>query len=137
MPLVSVTRLRLRSWWFFPPFFWHAQKSQAQARRADGIFAVQLRPYGGAFWTLTLWRDHAAMRAYMIAGSHRVAMPRLQHWCDEASVANWEQDAATLPTWAEAERHLVAHGRISTVRHPSAAHSAGFTLGSQKEPSQA
>ena len=134
MSFVSVTRLRLRSWWFFPAFFWHSARSQSQAQRADGNLGTLVRPASGAFWTLTLWRDRAAMRAFMMTGPHKVAMPRLQHWCDEASVANWEQDGTTLPTWAEAERHLAQHGRVSAVKHPSPAHSAGHTLGSQKEP---
>ncbi len=134
MPLVSVTRLRLRSWRFFPSFLWHAAKSQRQAQRADGNLALQVRADGRAFWTLTLWRDRAAMRDYMIAGSHRVAMPKLQHWCDEASVSDWDQDATTLPTWAEAESQMAAQGSLSKVKHPSPAHSAGHPLGSQKDP---
>jgi hypothetical protein len=38
-----------------------------------------------------------AMNGYRASGAHRATMPKLQHWCDEAAVAHWEQDAAALP----------------------------------------
>lgn len=104
-------------------------RSGRQAKGADGCFGVNLRRSGGAFWTVTLWRDAAAMRAFMLSGAHAKAMPKLARWCDEASVTHWEQDGRIPPTWAEAEGHLAAAGRTSRVDFPSPAHAAGKTLG--------
>jgi len=70
---------------------------------------------------VTAWEDEAAMRAYRNAGAHRMVMPRLLEWCDEAAVAHWTQTEATLPDWQEAHRRMVAEGRPSKVRHPSPA----------------
>lgn len=123
MPFVSLTRLRLRSIRFFPVFAVHALRTRAQAAAAPGfIRGVLLMDRGTTFWTMTAWESEAHMRAYMLAGAHKAAMPRLMHWCDEASVAHWEQDQAELPTWAEADRRMRATGRISKVRHPSPNH---------------
>jgi hypothetical protein len=78
------------------------------------------------FWTRTLWRDTAAMRRFMAGGGgHRHAMARLPHWCDEASLVDWQQD--TLPSWGEAEDRLRGAGRLSRVKHPSPAQSRGET----------
>jgi len=129
MPSVSVTRLRLRSAWFLPLFFVHAVAADRQVKRADGCLASALRRADGAFWTLSLWRDTAAMRAYMLSGAHRKAMPHLVNWCDEAATARFDWEGSTLPSWEEAERHLAAHGKTSPVKHPSPAHAAGQTLG--------
>jgi hypothetical protein len=76
------------------------------------------------FWTKTAWKDEASMRAYMMSGRHRLAMPKLQEWCDEASLAHWTQDGTGLPNWVDAHRRLLAEGRASKVNHPSAAHNA-------------
>jgi len=120
---VSITRLRLRSWRFFPAFALAAFRADRQARRSAGNVATDLlRDRYGAYWTRTLWRDEASMRAYMLAGAHRQVMPKLLDWCDEASVVHWEQEASALPDWEEAHRRLVLQGRRSKVRHPSAAH---------------
>jgi heme-degrading monooxygenase HmoA len=129
MSLVSVTRLRLRATRYFLPFAWHAFRSALQARHADGALSVATRRAEGSHWTLTVWRDKAAMRAFMLGGAHRDAMPRLQDWCDEAAVAHWEQDGAIAPAWREAERRLAAEGRLSAVKFPSPAQRAGRPLG--------
>jgi hypothetical protein len=125
MPLVSVTRLRIRSPWFLPAFFFHTLRATWQARAASGNQAVQLLPDAHrTFWTCTLWTDLQAMRAYVFAGAHRKSMKRLAHWCDEASVVHWEQDSMELPSWEDAHRRMQQEGRPSKVNHPSAAHLA-------------
>jgi hypothetical protein len=123
MPLVSITRLRLRSWSYLPGFMTAAFQSISQARRAKGNLAVDtLREAGNVFWTRSLWTDEAAMRSFMESGAHRAAMPKLLEWCDEASVVHWMQDFAEPPTWEEAHRRMQHDGRPSRVKHPSEAH---------------
>jgi len=118
--LVSVTRLRLRSWRFLPAFIWAAQCSIRQAQNTNGNTGVYTRKTSGlAFWTLSLWRDESAMAAFRAAPPHRDAMPRLAHWCDEAAVAHWQQDDEKTPDWPAAAQRLSAAGRILRVDHPS------------------
>ncbi len=62
------------------------------------------------------------MRAYMTTGGHRQAMPKLVGWCDQASVAHWNQADDTLPTWAQADARMRAEGRPSKLRHPADGH---------------
>ena len=120
---ISVTRLRVRAAWFLPAFLFWAQRSARQARRSAGNLGVALtRDSHGAFWTKSAWKDEDSMRAFMFAEPHRRAMPKLAHWCDEASVVHWTQESATLPDWQEAHRRMVAEGRKSRVKHPSAEH---------------
>lgn len=129
MALVSVTRLRLRSGWLLPAFAWRSFRSMSQARGADGCLAATARNQPGlVFWTCSVWRDLAAMRAFMLSGAHKDAMPKLVTWCSEASVAHWETTADTLASWQEAEGHMRASGRTSRVRHPSPAQVRGEAL---------
>lgn len=116
---VSLTRLRIRSLRFMPGFLLHTMGSLRQVRRAAGFRGGRLLADRRVFWTLTAWDSLEAMRAYMVSGAHRAAMPRLLDWCDEAAVAHWEQPETTdLPGWAEADRRLRQEGRPSKVRHP-------------------
>jgi hypothetical protein len=58
MPLVAVTRLRIRSVRFVLPFGWYSWRSFRQAKHAPGSVGVRLRKAEGfAFWTLTGWQD--------------------------------------------------------------------------------
>lgn len=130
MPQVSITRLRIRSVWFLPLFFWHSVRSLKQARASDGCLSAAVNNFRGAFWTLTVWRDRNAMRTFMLSGAHRTVMPKLAAWCDEASLAHWDQEGAAPPPWPEAARRLGAEGRTSALNHPSPTHAAGNPLGS-------
>ena len=122
MSTVSITRLRIRSWYSLPRFFWLNERAVGQLRGAAGFRGGKLlMDRSRVFWTLSLWDSEAAMQAYRDTDAHRVVMPKLVRWCDEAAVARIA-DAATLPGWDEAHAVLIAQGRPSKVRHPSARH---------------
>ena len=125
MPLISVTRLHLRSVRYVPEFLWHTLASSRQIQRAPGFLGGLLAGDSSwGSWTITAWTDEAAMRAYRNTDAHRRAMPKLLHWCDEAAVLHWQQDGPALPALDEAGRRMVAEGRISKVNHPSPTHAA-------------
>jgi hypothetical protein len=103
-----------------PGFFLYAVRSSQQVRKAAGFQkGALLRDRHRVFWTLTAWDSQESMRAYMLSGAHKQAMPKLLEWCDEASVAHWAQVEMELPTWEEANRRMRESGRVSKVRHPS------------------
>ncbi len=123
MPLVSITRCRVRSIWFVPIFMIHAQRSIAQVRNAKGCLSMALlKDKDHAFWTMIMWIDERSMKEYMTSGLHREAMPSLAAWADEASVVHWHQDHAERPDWNEAARRMKAEGRPSKLRHAGPHH---------------
>jgi len=125
MPIIALTRLRVRAPRYLAPFLWYALRSWWQARASPECLGVRLlRDRSHTFWTSSAWRDEAALRAFMLRGAHAVVMPRLRIWCDEASVAHWPQESAMLPDWQEAHRQMVSVGRRSRVDHPSPGHAA-------------
>ncbi len=123
MTFVSLTRLRIRSIRFLPAFAVYTFRSLQQVKRSPGFQdGALLNDRSWTFWTLTAWDSQQDMRNYMISDAHKAAMPKLLHWCDEASVAHWEQPNAALPSWPEADRRMRAEGRVSKVRNPSPMH---------------
>jgi hypothetical protein len=124
MPVISITRLRVRSWRYLPAFFLQAVRSARQARIASGSLAVSvLREGGNVFWTRTVWDNENSMKTYILGGVHRKVMPSLMEWCDEAAVAHWIQESSQPPSWQEAHAQLQSIGRPSKVNHPSEAQS--------------
>jgi len=123
MPFVSITRLRIRSLRFLPPFLLHTKRAMRQTKHAAGYLGgALLADRKRTFWTMTLWREQGDMRRYMASGAHLKAMPKLLDWCDEASVVHWLQDDAIAPDWREADRRMRAEGRPSKVRNPAPGH---------------
>ena len=123
MPVVSITRARIRRFWSYPAFAAAAFSSLQQAQMAEGFLGGSLLPdRRRTFWTMTVWTDEVAMRAYILSGPHSGAMPKFTVWCDEASVVHWTQTAATSPFWAEAVERMRRDGRPSKLRRPSVQH---------------
>jgi uncharacterized protein DUF3291 len=126
MPVVSVTRLHLRSVRFLPAFFWYSKKSARQAKKTPGNLGAKLRKtHGLAFWTLTMWQNRGALRTFVSASPHKEAMQRLPYWCDEGAFADWEEDSTQWPHWEEAAQRLSANGRLAQVLYPSAQQQQG------------
>ena len=129
--IISMTRLRLRSWWHVAGFARHTLATLRQAAGADGFIDGRLLAGGRlTFWTVTRWSQDDAMRRWRAEGAHGRAMPFLMDWCDEASVARWEQpDGAPFPNWPDCHQRMASRGRPSLVRLPSNAQRAGVAPG--------
>jgi hypothetical protein len=125
MAFVSLTRLRIRSILYLPLFAIYTSRSIRQVKKAPGFQrGALLQDRSRTFWTMTAWDEHDSMRRYMTTGAHKSAMRHLMHWCDEASVTHWEQEASALPSWEEADRRMRESGRASKVNHPTAEHTS-------------
>lgn len=124
MASISITRLRIRRLTFLPGFAVRTLLSQRQLRHSPGFIGgyTALGPRF-TFWTVTIWQDIEAMRAFRRSGAHLKAMPKLLDWCDEAAVATVTGE--TLPDVSQATQNLIKEGRISKVRYPSPAHARG------------
>ena len=130
MPAISITRLELRGLRYLPSFFWHTSRSNKQLVVAPGYLGGgTLFESMRAFWTVTAWRDADAMRAFRNAGAHMQAMRRLIDICCAAAYAHWQQDTTELPPPAEIHRRMLAQGKLSKVRHPSAMQTEGRAAG--------
>lgn len=128
MYTVSITRLRVRSIFLMPLFTIHAMRTSMQAQKAEGILGVDTRfEKNNVVWTKTVWKEEAAMKKYRGSGAHQIAMRILSEMCSEASVARWQQEETSLPTWEEAHRRMLSEGKQSKVKHPSPLQASGRT----------
>jgi hypothetical protein len=136
VPWVSITRLRLRGYRYVPSFLWQAQLSSEQARSSPGFLAgaIFASPLHRTFWTLTVWKEEAEMRAFRGAGDHRNVMTRLADWCDEAAVAHWQQRDAAAPSNEDMLHRMQSSGRVSRVNHPTPGHAEGKTVPDGRAP---
>jgi heme-degrading monooxygenase HmoA len=122
---VSVTRLRVRSFWDLPAFVWMTFRTQRQTAGAAGFLGGKLLvDKRRTFWTLTAWQNEKTMKAFRGSGPHAMAMPKLVEWCDEAAYTHWTTTENSLPEWPQAHEILVKEGRLSRVARPSQDHTA-------------
>jgi hypothetical protein len=123
MRTVSVTRLRLRGWFFLPAFLFTNGPIIRQVRAAPGFSGgMLLMDAGRTFWTVSLWKDKSSMLAFRNGGNHGKAMPKLAGWVEHARVANWEQEGESVPDWETLHARLSENGRPTRLSHPSPDH---------------
>ena len=121
MYFVSATRLRVRSIFFIVGFMRANEASVKTLVKTPGfISGKELTDKGLTFWTLTIWKDEASMKAFRNSAPHRKAMHGLPQWCNEASYTHWMQEEEQLPDWDTAYKKMMEEGKITKVRKPSA-----------------
>ena len=119
MPIIVVTRLRLRDPSLLDEFFTHAAAVLEQAMKSEGnLGADALAEAHDAWWSVTAWDDRAHMQAYVNTEPHLSTEALLDHLCDEATFVDWEQDSPELPDWQTSWRRLVADGQSAALTNP-------------------
>lgn len=123
MPVLSATRVRVRSYRYYPWFMVQTARIVHQARTAEGNLAIRfLRDRTRTFWTLTSWTTEDDLKRFLAAGVHARAMHRTHDWCDEACAVRWSDASPELPSWQDIWVRLQRDGIASEVLHPSPAH---------------
>jgi hypothetical protein len=111
MPVIVVTRLRLRDPSLMDEFFTHAVAAIEQATKSEGNLGVDaMAEAHDAWWSVSAWQARDKMQGFINAEPHLSTETLLDHLCDEATFVDWEQPNADLPDWQACWRRLVADG---------------------------
>ena len=122
MPVIVVTRLRLKDPALLDEFFVDAVAAIEQAAKSEGnLGADALADANNAWWSVSAWQDRSLMQAFVDGQPHLGISARLDHYCDEATFVDWEQSSPDLPDWQTSWRHLIADGAVAELTHPSPA----------------
>ena len=123
MPVIVITRLRLRDPAFFDEFFTSAVAAVQQAQATEGNLAADvLAEANNTYWTRTAWQERAEMDSFVGSEPHLTTMNRVDDWCDEATFVEWEQAGGDPPDWQDGHRRLVADGQEPRLTHGTDAH---------------
>ena len=100
MAVIVVTRLRLKDPALLDEFFIDAVAAIEQAQKSDGNLGVDaLADANNAWWSVSAWQERRPMHAYVRSEPHQTIRSKIDHYCDEATFADWEQDSPDLPDW--------------------------------------
>jgi hypothetical protein len=118
MPIIVVTRLRLKDPALLDEFFADAVAAIEQAQKSEGNIGVDaLAEANNAWWSVSAWHGRGEMRAYVNSDPHQQIKDRLDRYCDEATFVDWEQASPDLPDWQTNWRHLTADGLAAELTH--------------------
>ncbi len=106
---VMASRLELCRMRDVLPFMVGAMRIRRQMLAAPGVLGVSLiaRPLRRSFWTLSAWRDQAALSASVGGQPHLRIMRRFRPRMSTSRFVTWTAPHATRPvSWDEALRRL-------------------------------
>jgi len=122
MPVIVVARLRLRDRALLDELFTDAVAAIGRAMKSDGNLAADALAGADSAWrSVSAWQERHLMQAYLDSEPHLGISARLDHYCDEATFVDWDQDSADLPDRRTSWHHLTADGKAAELTHPSAA----------------
>jgi quinol monooxygenase YgiN len=94
-----------KSHWRFPVFFFYTMQVVKQMASAEGLlgYSVPARPLSKQFWTLSAWRDEAALRTFVQHPPHVRIMTALTLHMGETKFVRWMVKGAQMPSsWDDA-----------------------------------
>lgn len=107
--IVTVTSLKLRSLFGFFRLSWNGLQISRQAKSQPGFLRMKNTGAGYLHFTLTAWKDEAALKAFSRSGAHLAAMKQAKTLAQEVRVHTYTSEQ--FPTWTEAKRLLSEKGR--------------------------
>ncbi|HWL45256.1 MAG TPA: DUF3291 domain-containing protein [Ilumatobacter sp.] len=109
-PVAMASRLELRRLRDVPAFLAAALRLRRSFRRTPGAVALALgaAPFKRTFWTVSVWEDHAALRAYAGDQLHIDTMRRFRPAMAGSTFVDWPVAAMSRPTWHDAAQRLAA-----------------------------
>lgn len=108
--LVMASRLPLRSRAQIPRFVGLTVSVVRQLERSEGLVGYSLRaqPPAATFWTLSAWRDDAALARLTRRLPHRAVMSKLRPHMGPTRFATWTCRGDRLPvSWDDAVERLL------------------------------
>lgn len=105
---VSITGLKVRSFWAAFIFWRHAIPSKVQSDRAPGCLHSEVKAINGIQHTLTAWESREAMKKYIYSGAHARA---IRVFRKIATGKTFGFEATRLPTWEEVHQLWQDQGR--------------------------
>jgi len=109
--LVMASRLPLKRMTATVRFFRAVFAVRRQLATADGLigYTLRARPLARDYWTLSVWKDDAALRRFMRTPPHLQVMTSLRPVMGATKFVTWTATAADgRPSMADAVEHLAA-----------------------------
>jgi len=110
--LALLSYLSLKSYWRMPSLFFYTAHVAKQLASAEGLlgFSILTRPLSRQFWTLSAWKDDAALRTFVEHPPHVHIMTALAPHMDQTKFLRWAVKGPQLPLrWDDALRRFAGN----------------------------
>ena len=107
---VTVTSLKLRSFWGFFKLSFYGLKISQQAKAEKGFIAMKNTGFGLMHYTLSHWQSAEDLKRFAHSGQHMEAMKSSAKLATE--IRTYTYESAIMPDWATAKTLLTQKGKL-------------------------
>jgi len=107
--VAMASRLPLRSYGRIPSFIRATWRVRRQLAGADGLvgYSLDAKLLSKTFWTLSAWRDQAALDRFASAEPHRSVVAAIRPHMAATTFVTWAVTEAEVPVrWQTAREHV-------------------------------
>ena len=112
--VITITSIRLKSWWRFFQLSLHGLKISQQLRSQKGFIKLKNTGFGSLHFTMSAWESEADLKRFYREGAHLNAMKRASVIATETRTFTYT--AEKLPKWKEAKQFLTEKGKVLKLR---------------------
>ncbi len=108
--VITITSIRLKSWWRFFQLSMHGLKISQQLKSQKGFIKLKNTGFGYVHFTMSAWESEEDVKVFYREGAHLAAMKRASIIATETRTFIYQ--AEKLPKWREAKQLLVEKGKV-------------------------
>ncbi|MBL7542189.1 MAG: hypothetical protein JNL11_00150 [Bdellovibrionaceae bacterium] len=108
--IITITSLRLRSFWGFFKLSWYGLQISLQARKQPGFIRMKNVGFGYNHFTMSAWDSIESAQTFARSGAHLLAIKQSSQLATEVRVLTYT--ASQFPSWAEAKQRVQLEGRV-------------------------
>jgi len=108
--VITITSVRLKSWWRFFQLSLHGFKISQQLKGQKGFIKLKNTGFGYLHFTMSAWESEEDVRRFFREGAHLAALKQASKIATETRTFTYQ--AENLPTWEEAKQLLVEKGKV-------------------------
>ena len=108
--VITVTSIRLKSWWLFFQLSLHGLKISQQLKSQKGFIKLKNTGFGYLHFTMSAWESEEDVKRFYREGAHLAAMKQASKIATETRTFTYQDEI--LPKWKEAKQLLIEKGKV-------------------------
>ena len=108
--VITITSIRLKSWWHFFQLSFHGLKISRQLKQQKGFIKLKNTGFGYLHFTMSAWESEEDVKRFYREGAHLAAMKQASNIATETRTFTYQ--AEKLQGWKEAKQLLVEKGKV-------------------------
>jgi hypothetical protein len=111
---ITLTSIRLRSFWHFFKLSYFGLQITLQARKEKGFIKMKNTGFGYMHYTASAWETEEDLKRFSHSGAHLAAMKQSRSIATEVRIYTFKSEK--MPGWKETKQLLCEKGKVYSLK---------------------